>query len=206
MSAKQLLPQRLMINDETAAQVEEQAATPHFGELVGAEQAGVAGSPVHMQRDSLGYLQQFVESFAAPSIAERELVGDVVEVDPHANRLGDDRQLGADVAVTDDAQRSASYLMRTLGRLIPDPGVHLRVLVGQMPCQRDDLGDYEFHDAAGVGEGCIENRDTPAGGSSEVYLVGTNAKGTDRLQVGSGVENGLGHICLGANAQQLHSV
>jgi hypothetical protein len=88
VTAEQMFTQRLMINNEAAAQVEKETAPPHLGELFGTEQTGVTGSSVHVQGDRLRNLEQLVECLAAPSIAERQLVCDVVEIDPHADRLG----------------------------------------------------------------------------------------------------------------------
>src|SRR4029450_10631228 len=53
----QVLAQRVMINDEPTAQIEEEAAPAPLSELLGTEQAGVPRSPVDVQRDGLGYLQ-----------------------------------------------------------------------------------------------------------------------------------------------------
>ena len=184
MTAEQVLAQRLMINDEATTQIEEQAPAAHLGELLDAEQTGVAGSAVDVQADRLGHLQQFIECLAATSVAKRQFVGDVVEVDPHAERLGNHRQLAAYVAVADNAEGSPSYLVRALGRLVPDAGVHLRVLVGEMPRERDDLGDHEFHHAPRVGEGRVEDGNAARGGGGEVDLVSPDAEGTDCLQVG----------------------
>ena len=46
-----------------------------------------------------------------PGVAERQLVDDVVVEHPHADRLGQHRELRADVAVADDAERLAAHLV-----------------------------------------------------------------------------------------------
>src|SRR5215217_5259405 len=66
----------------SAAQVEEQAAPPHLGKLLGTEQTGISGPAVHVQSDRLGDLQQLIKSLAASRVTQRKLVGDVVEIDP----------------------------------------------------------------------------------------------------------------------------
>src|SRR6188472_3179716 len=104
-----------MINNETATEVEKQTPAAHHRELLGTEQTCVAGPAVDMQAHRLGNLQQLIERLAASRVAERQLVGDVVEIDPHTQRLGYDRELAADVAVTDDAEGAPAHLMSPLG-------------------------------------------------------------------------------------------
>ena len=123
-----MVAQRLVVDHDAAAQVEEQAARAHLGELLPAEQAGVARPSVDVQRDRLGLGQQLVEAVAAAGVAQGQLVGDVVEEHPHAQRLGHHRQLAADVAVADDAEGAAADLVRALGRLVPLAVVHLAFL------------------------------------------------------------------------------
>ena len=69
-----------------------------------------------------------------------------------------------------------------------------------------DLGDGQLHDAAGVGERRVEGGDAHLGRAGQVDLVGADAEGPDRDQVGSGVQHGGGHRRLGADAQQLHAI
>ena len=125
---------------------------PHLANCSAPNRPALPGRPSTCRLTVSATSKQLLECFAASCVAERQLVGNVVEVHPHAERLGDDRQLAADVAVADDAERAAAYLVGAFGRLVPDAGVHPGVLVGQMPGQRDDLGDGQLDDAAGVGE------------------------------------------------------
>ena len=73
--------QRLLVDDEAAGEVEEDRARPHRGELLVAEEAGVADPAVDVQRDDVGHLEQLVEGVAAAGVAQRQLVGGVVEDD-----------------------------------------------------------------------------------------------------------------------------
>ncbi len=153
---------------------------PHPGELLGAEEAGVAGPAVHVQGHHVGAGEQLVEAVAAVGVAQREPVGGVVEVDAHAQRLGEHGELGADVAVPDDAQRPAADLVAAVGGLVPDAVVHAGVLLGEPAGQRDDLGDGQLDDAAGVGERRVEDGDAAARGGGQVDLVGADAERADR--------------------------
>ena len=59
-----------MVDHDAPAQVEEQAARPHLGELLRAEQPGVPWPAVDVQGDSLGHRQQLlqaVQRWALPS-------------------------------------------------------------------------------------------------------------------------------------------
>ena len=137
--------------------------------------------------------EQLVERADAAGVAVGEPVGGVEEDDAQAHRLGQVGQLGADVAVADDAEGAAAHLVAALGRLVPDAGVHLVGLLGQPASQRDDLGDHQLDHAAGVGVRRVEGRHAPAGGGVEVDLVGPDAEGADGLQVGRG-EHALGDL------------
>ena len=103
--------QRIKVGDEAAGQVDEDCILLHVGKLVVTEKADVRLAPIDMQGDHVGLFQQLVERAAAMGIAHGELLFDVVEHHTHTESLGDDGKLGADIAITDDAQRLAAYLM-----------------------------------------------------------------------------------------------
>jgi hypothetical protein len=197
-------PRGRVVDDEAPAEVEEEAARLHPGELLLAEESAVAGPAVDVQAHHVGDGKQFLQRGAPPRVAQRELVGGVVEVDPHAQGLGQHRQLSADVAVPDDAQHPSPHLVAALGRLVPDAVVHAGVLVGQSPGQRDDLGQGQLHHATGVGERCVEHRHAPRGGGDQVDLVGADAERADREQPGRGVEHRGRHLGLGPDTEQVH--
>ena len=60
VAADEMVAQRLVVDDEAAGEVEEQAATAHPGELLGAEQPRVACAPVDVQRHRLRALEQLL--------------------------------------------------------------------------------------------------------------------------------------------------
>src|SRR6266550_1842918 len=194
--------QRRVVDDEAPRQVEKQAAGAHLSELRFAEEVVVGRPPVDMQRHHVGLAEQVAEGLAAVRVTEREPVGGVEEQHAHAEILGQHRQLRADVAVPDDAQRATAYLVRAVGRLVPDARMHQGVLVREPPGQRDDLGDRELDHAAGVGERRVEDGDAPLRGCLQVDLVGADAERADREQLGRGVQDALRDVRLGADAQQ----
>ena len=124
----------------------------------------------------------------------------------HAEGLGDDRQLGADVAVADDAEGASADLVRALRRLVPDAGVECGVLVRQAAGQRDDLAEREFDDAAGVGKGGVEDDRAGLGCGVEVDLVGADAEGADGLELGPGLDDSPGDLGLGADADHVDTL
>jgi hypothetical protein len=197
--------QRRVVHHEPAGQVEEQRTRPHRGELGLAEEAVVAGPPVHVQGDGLYRLEQLVQRGAAPRVADGQLVRHVVEVDGHAQVLGQHGQLGADVAVADDAEPAAAHLVAAGRRLVPRPRVHLRVLLRQPPRHRDDLGQRELDDAAGVGERRVEHRDAAPARGGQVDLVDPDAERADRGQLRRGRQDALGDLRPRPDAQQAHA-
>src|SRR5699024_5868970 len=206
VAGDEVVPQGLEVDDETPGEVEEEAARAHPGELLRAEVAGIAGAAVDVQRDRLARLEELLEGAALPGIAQGELVLEVEEGDVHAEGLGDDGQLGADVAVADDAERAPPDLVRPLRRLVPDPAVQRGVLVGEVAGQADDLAEGELDDAAGVGEGGVEDDRPGLGGGIEVDLVRADAEGADDLELGSGLEHRAGHVRPGADADHVDAL
>src|SRR5262249_52295102 len=163
----------------------------------GPEEVVVRRPPVDVQGDDVGLGEQIVHRLAAVRVAQSQPVGRVVEQHPHAEVLGQHRQLRADVAVADDAQGAAADLVRALGRLVPDAGVHQGVLVGQPSGQRHDLGDGQLDDAAGVGVRRVEDSDATLGGGGQVDLVGADAEGADGDELRGGVQHTGRDVRLG---------
>jgi hypothetical protein len=84
--------------------------------------------------------------------------------------------------------------------------VHLHVLLRQPPGERDDLGDRQLNDGAGVRERRVEHRHAALGGSGQVDLVGADAERADGEQVGRGGEHALGDLCLGPDAKEAEAL
>src|SRR3712207_9126669 len=63
------------------------------------------------QGDDVGLGQQLAQRRDGAGVAVRQLAGAVVVDHPHAEGLGQHRELAADVAVADDAQRPAAHLV-----------------------------------------------------------------------------------------------
>jgi hypothetical protein len=156
--------------------------------------------------DHVGDFQQLFQRAAPPGVAQGQLVGGVVEEHGHAEVLRQHGELAADVAEADDAQPPPAYLVAARRRLVPHAGVHLRVLAGQPPGQRDDLGQDEFHHAAGVGERRVEDRDTPARRRRQVDLVHPDAERTHREQTGRAGQDALAHSRPRPDAKQVNAV
>src|SRR5690606_27211261 len=91
--------------------------------------------------------------------------------------------LGADVAVADDAQGLAAHLVAAGGRLAPATAVALGVLLRDAAHQHDRLGHHQLGDAAGVGVGRVEHRDAGQLRRLEVDLVGADAEAADGDQL-----------------------
>ena len=66
-----------------------------------------------MERDEVRLLDEFVDVRDRPREAERQLPHDVVEEHAHAERLGEQAHLLADVPVADEADGAAAHLVRT---------------------------------------------------------------------------------------------
>ena len=173
-------------------------------ELRLAEHALVARPPIDVQGDDVDRLEELFQRRTAFCVAQGQLVGGVVEPHRHAERLGQHRQLRADIAVADDAEAPAPDLVAPLGRFVPDPFVHLAGFVGQAPLQRDYLRDHELDDAAGIGEGSVENGHPVGARAGKVYLVGPDAKSAHGQQVRGRLEGTVGHLGVAPDPEHVH--
>ena len=202
MPALDVPPQGFVVHHEAAGQVQEQAARLHRGELGVPEQPAVARPAVHVEGDGLHGLEQLVHRAAAARVAERQLVGDVVEAHRHAQVLREHGQLGADVAVADDPEPPAADLVAAGGGLVPHPLVQLGVLFRQPAGQRDDLREHQLDHAAGVGERRVEDRDPVPRRGGQIDLVDADTERAHRDQVRRRREGPLGEVRPRADAEQ----
>lgn len=84
----------------------------------------------HVQRNDVGQAQQLVQAGDLHGVAQWQLGQRVVEIHLHAHVLGQDRQLGADRAVTDDTQLLAADFEGVGRALDPAATVAGSVLLG----------------------------------------------------------------------------
>ena len=152
----------------------------------------------HVQGDDVAAGEQRVQPAGMTRVAERELGLDVVVDDVHAERFGHHPDLGADVAVADDAERLAAHFVAAGGGLGPATTVALRRFLRDAAHQHDRFGDDQFGHAAGIGVGRVEHRDAGALGGGQVDLVGADAERADGDQL-AGVGQRVG-IQAGARA------
>jgi len=94
------------------------------------------------------------------------------------------------VTIAHDAQRLSSDLPTTLRLLVPNTIPHLPCSLEVLPRKGNDLRHDKLGDGTGVGEGGIEDGDTRLRGGDEVYLIGADAKATNRKQLDRGERRG----------------
>ena len=211
MAAPERCPERMCARSAwssttmPAGGVDEDRTGLHQGELVVAEEAGVAGSTVDVEADDVGLPEQLLQRSEPPGVAVRQPVRGVVEDDVEPDGLGDVGQLGADVAVPDDPEGLTPSLVAAAGGLVPDPVVHPLGLLGQPAGQRQHLAQHQLDDAPRVREGRVEHRHAVRGRRRQVDLVGADAEAADRQQVVGCVEDALRHLGVGPDPQQGHA-
>ena len=152
-----------------------------------------------MQGHDVRARQQVVEVTCRRGVAKRQFGFDVVVDHVHAQPFGQHADLGADVAVADDAERLAAHLEAAIGGLGPATAVAFGIAFGHAPHQQDRLGDHQFRDTAGVGIGGVEHRHGAFVRLVEIDLVGADAEAADRQQAAR-LRNRLG-VQLGARTQ-----
>ena len=191
------------IHHRTARGVDEVAAGFHLRDAFGVDEVLGGGGFGYMQADDVGVGEQGVERGHGAGVAQRQAAFDVVVEHVHAEQFGEDADLRADVAVADDAQGFAAGFVRAGGVFHPAAAMLGGVLFGDAAQQHDDFGQHQFGDAAGVGEGGVEDRDATSGGGGEVDLIGADAEAADGEQVRGFVEHGLGDAGARADADEV---
>jgi hypothetical protein len=108
---------------------------------------GVSGT---CQADDVGNPKELSQTFDRLGVAVTQLVGQVEVDHPHAHRLGKVRELTADIAVADDAERLAADFVAVARRLVPSPRMGSNRARKDAAEQHHDLADHQLGDAAGV--------------------------------------------------------
>jgi hypothetical protein len=153
-----------------------------------------------MQRDNVGLLQQVAECHAL-GIATCQNVGHVTEDNAHTEGLGQIRELRSDFPVADDAQRHPAHFVTARRGLVPGTTVHLVADREGTAHQHDDLAKGQLGHRPAIAVRIVEDRDATLVASMTVNLFYSNAEGSNSEQVRCGLENPIGELRLGANAE-----
>ena len=180
--------QRFVVDDKTAAQVEEARALLHRSKLFCAKKIAVLRLTVDVQADHVGSLKQLTKSNRA-GVAPSQYVRDIVEDNAHAHSLREIGKLRTDLPVADNAEREATHLVSARGGFVPDSSVHFSRRLKGATQQRDDLSDGQLSHGARIRVRIVEHSDAALVGSGAVNLVHADAEGTHRNQVRSGLHH-----------------
>ena len=173
---------------------------PDFG---GADHAVRRRRFRHVQRHDVALGQKVLKAAHRFAVAAAELVGVIVEDHPHAERFGEIRKLGADVAVADDAERLASHLVAVVCRFVPPAGMRRNGSRDDPPQKHDDLADHQFRHAAGIREGRVEHRHAEGARGVDVDLICSDVEAADSDQPVGGAEDLGVNLGAGADADQV---
>ena len=176
----------------------------HPGELLLAEEAAVAGPAVDVQGHHVGHLEQLVEGGAAAGVAQRQLVGGVVEVDASCRGSRPAPTAGCRCCRT---RRCPSVRPRTSWL----PSAALSQTPSCMPAFFSVSRRVSAMISARASSttlrvlenGALKTATPAAGGGGQVDLVGADAERADREQVGRRRQHRGGDLGLGPDAEQV---
>ena len=174
--------QRIDVDHGAARGIDQVRARLHRRQLRRADHVLGGRGFGHMQGDDVGAGQQVLQRGCRLRIAQRQLGLDVVVDHLHAQRLGHDPDLGADMAVADDPQGLAAHLVAAGGGFGPAATVALRVFLRNAAGQHDGFGNHQLGHRAGVGIRRIEHRHAGQLRRFQVDLVGADAETAHRDQ------------------------
>ena len=155
-----------------------------------------------MQANHVCLRQERVKRGGGFRVAERQTRLDIVENHAHAEVFREYRQLRADIAVADNAERFAARLAGAFGILWPLPAMHRLIACHQAAQQADDFCQYQFGDRARVGIGGVKHRNAKQLCRLQRHLIGADTKAADRFQMRRRLQHLGGE--LGARADADH--
>lgn len=139
------------------------AARLHCRQLGGANQIARLFGFRHMQRHHVGAGQHRIQAVELTGIAQRQPGFNIVKHHLHAQAFGQDANLGADMAVADDAQCLAAHFVGVVSRFHPAATMRQRIALRNAAHQQDGFGQYQFGHRAGIGKRRIEHRNAAPG-------------------------------------------
>ena len=192
------------VDNGSAGCVDENHALLHLGELCRADhELGLRGLG-DMHGDNVGVLQEVLKGVNLLCVAEAELLLGIEEDYLEAEGLGDNADLGSDVAVADDAEGLAPGLKAACGVLLPYAAVAVGILLRNAAEQHEVLAGDKLGYASGVGERSVEHRDAVAGRGLEIHLVGADAEAADGAELLGGVKHVIGKMSAGTDADEMN--
>ena len=132
--------QRVDIHDRTPSGIDQMGTRLHPRQLFGADHPKSPRRFRNMQGHHVGEVQEGVQRWQCLNIAQRQLGLDVVKHHPHPQRLGQQSDLGTDVAVADDTQAFTAHLVGTGGGLDPAAAMDRGITLGNTAHQQHDFG------------------------------------------------------------------
>lgn len=145
------------LNNSATRIVQQISTLLHLLELMLANHVlGVFGFR-NMQTDIVSNGQELIEALQRLGLTKRHDLEHIVKVDCHTHRFSQDRQLSANVAITNDAQDLATDLVTCLGDLVPDTLVHLHIAIAQLTGKHDDFTNDKLGNGTGVTERRVEH-------------------------------------------------
>jgi hypothetical protein len=188
------------IDDASTTGVDEVATLLHEGELLLAHHVLSLGKLGNVEGHEVGSLEELGESADLLRDTQGHQRHDVVVDDAHTHGLGQHRQLGANVAVSDYTEGLSTDLPALVADLVPGALVHLVGTVTELSRQHDDLSNDQLRHTARVTKRRVEDGDTVLGGIFEVDLVGADAEAADDNEVLSLAQHPLRKFRLGADS------
>ncbi len=196
--------QGINIHHTAAAGVEEEGAFFHPADLFLANHAHRIGGARHVEGHHIGAFHEIAHVDDPGGVTHAELVHDVVVEDAHAEGLGENGDLLADVAIADDAEGLSTHFRAACRGLVPFAGVGIFYLAIESAEEHTNIGHDELGHGARVGVGRIKDGNSPMFGRVQIHLVGADTEGTEGQEPVGFLEDGSCDLGLGANPKNMN--
>ena len=177
--------ERVLVDESTAGDVDDEGRRLHERELVGADHARGLGRLRHVDRDEVAGLQKLVEAQQRDAELLGACAGDVGVVGDHGHPEGLQalRDESADAAEADDADSLLVELDAGVLGALPETLGETRVCDRDVPGEAQDVPDRELGRGDDVGGGRVHDHHAGGGCGLDVDVVEADAGAGDHLEV-----------------------
>jgi hypothetical protein len=147
-----------------------------------------------MQRHDVALCQQITQARGRLGVPMTELVRVIVENHPHSQRFREIRELRADIAVSNNAERLAPYLIAVVCGLVPTSLMRCIGTRDDPAQQNDDLAYYQLRDASRVGKRGVKYGNPALASGVNIHLIGADTEASDRDEAVRGLQNVRGDL------------
>ena len=136
-------------------------------------------------------------------VTKRKFTFNIIEIDVHPQRFGQNAQLRADMAVADNTELFAARFKAADRQFVPHAAVRFGVRFRDAAQHQQQLANDQFGNGAGVRKRGVKDGDAAFCRRVQIDLVSTDAEAANGDQLFCGSENLFRQVSTGAQANEM---